>query len=58
MTDINKIREEIYGKLELLSHAKLKLALSKIDILKEIQDIEDINNIQNQRSDKFENLRF
>lgn len=47
MTDINKIREEIYRKLELLYSAKLKLALTKVDILKEIQDIEDENNIQN-----------
>lgn len=47
MTDINKIREEIYRKLELLGPAKLKLALTKVDILKEIQDIEEENNMQN-----------
>ncbi|HBE8430552.1 Uncharacterised protein [Clostridioides difficile] len=47
MVNINEMREEIYRKIELLDHTKLKLALNRVDILKEIQDIEEENNIQN-----------
>ncbi|MCC0697440.1 hypothetical protein [Clostridioides sp. ES-S-0048-02] len=46
MTDINEIREEVCRKIEMLDHEKLKLALHRIDILKEIQDIEEGKDLQ------------
>ncbi|EIS9525786.1 TPA: hypothetical protein KPF99_003691 [Clostridioides difficile] len=46
MVNINEMREEIYRKIELLDPTKLKLALNRVNILKEIQDIEE-ENIQN-----------